>query len=201
MGNEHQPNSEGLARRALEDDPQAFAELVQRLRGRLEMWISLRMGPLLRSRLTEDDVFQETLLQAHRSLAGFKDQGADSFRRWMFSVAENRLRDLHKYHAAQKRDPGREVSPAPRTDPEREVMQIISTGDRSPSSAAHGGELVKQLRGNIDEMAEDLRDVLLLRAIEERTFPEIAEAMGKSLSTAKGLYARALTQLAERLRA
>lgn len=35
--------TEGLARKALGEDPEAFAELVQHLRGRLEMWISLRM--------------------------------------------------------------------------------------------------------------------------------------------------------------
>ena len=92
MVNDDEPDTQGLARRALVGDPEAFTEMAQRLRGRLRMWITLRMGPLLRSRLTEDDVFQETLLQAHRSLAGFKENGPGSFQRWIFSIAENRLR-------------------------------------------------------------------------------------------------------------
>ena len=90
MPGDEKPTTEGLAR-----DPQAFEELFSRLHGRLEMWIGLRMGPLLRSRLTVDDVMQETLIEAHRSLASFRDRGPGSFRRWVFSVAENRLRDLH----------------------------------------------------------------------------------------------------------
>jgi len=200
MGNEHRPDTEGLARRALDDDPHAFTELVRRLHGRLELWISIRMGPLLRSRLTEDDVLQETLLQAHRSLGSFRDQGPDSFRRWMFSVAENRLRDLHKYHSAQKRDPGRMVDIRPRDASERDLLQRISAGDRSPSSAAHGGELIARLRQHIDALDEELREVLVMRAIEECTFPEIAERTGRALTTAKGLYARALTRLAEEVR-
>jgi RNA polymerase sigma-70 factor (ECF subfamily) len=200
MTDDHKRSTEGLARKALGEDPDAFARLVQRLRGRLEMWISLRMGPLLRSRLTEDDVLQETFLQAHRSLADFRDQGAGSFRRWMFSVAENRLRDLHKYHAAQKRDAAREAQVGPRSAEESEFLETLSAGGTSPSSAAHRRDLVANLVEHIARLAEPLGEVLVLRAIEERTFAEIAQQLGKSPSTVKGLYVRALKSLKDDLR-
>ena len=191
--------TEGLARKALGEDPEAFAELVQHLRGRLEMWISLRMGPLLRSRLSEDDVLQETLLQAHRSLPDFADHGPGSFRRWMFSVAENRLRDLHKYHAAQKRDVAREAQVGPRSAEESEFLQSLSASGTSPSSAAHRRDLVGGLAESIARLPEPLGDVLVLRAIEERTFKEIAQQLGKRPATVKGLYVRALKRLKDDL--
>jgi RNA polymerase sigma-70 factor (ECF subfamily) len=200
MTKDEDRTTEGLARKALGEDPEAFAGLVQRLRGRLEMWISLRMGPLLRSRLSEDDVLQETLLQAHRSLADFHDQGQGSFRRWMFSVAENRLRDLHKYHAAQKRDATREVPIGPRSDEESHLLQSLSAAGASPSSAAHRGELVARLVDHIARLPEPLGEVLVLRAIEERTFQEIAQQLDKSPATVKGLYVRALKSLKDELK-
>ncbi|MHC4549429.1 MAG: sigma-70 family RNA polymerase sigma factor [Planctomycetota bacterium] len=196
MSKDEKRTTEGLAREALGKDPEAFAALVQRLRGRLDMWISLRMGPLLRARLTEDDVLQETLLHAHRSLADFQDQGQGSFRRWLFSVAENRLRDLHKYHAAQKRDLARERPPS---DEERRMLQTLSATGTSPSSAAHRRDLVTRLAERIAGLPDPLQEVLVLRVIEERTFKEIAQRLQRRPATVKGLYARALKQLKDEL--
>ncbi|MHC4133553.1 MAG: sigma-70 family RNA polymerase sigma factor [Planctomycetota bacterium] len=200
MSKDEKRTTEGLAREALGQDPEAFAALVQRLRGRLEMWISLRMGPLLRARLTEEDVLQETLLHAHRSLPDFRDQGQGSFRRWMFSVAENRLRDLHKYHAAQKRDAAREAQIGPRSPAESQLLQSLSASGTSPSSAAHRRDLVSSLAESIARLPEPLRDVLVLRAIEERTFKEIAQQLEKPPATVKGLYVRALKSLRDELK-
>jgi RNA polymerase sigma-70 factor (ECF subfamily) len=185
-------DSEGLAKRAAGADPRAFDELVRRLRGRLAMWISVRMGPLLRARLSEDDVLQETLLQAHQSLPGFEDQGPGSFQRWLFSVAENRLKDLHKYHAAQKRHPSREAAPGPPVLP--------PARGPSPSSGARRNETVARVAAHVARLPDPEREVLVMRALEERTFAEIAQALGKPQATVQGLFARALRMLKDEFR-
>lgn len=187
-----------LARGAADRDPDAFAELFLRVRGRLEMWITLRMGPLLRARLTVDDVMQETFIQAHRSLEGFQAEGDGSFRRWIFSVAENRLRDLRKYHDAQKRTPLRET-PHP-DDDERRRWAALASGDTSPSSGAHRSDVTRRMTEAIGRLPEELREVLILRAIEERTFRETAERIGRTTTVVKGLYSRALMELRNDLR-
>jgi RNA polymerase sigma-70 factor (ECF subfamily) len=190
--------TEMLARQAAERDSDAFAELFRRVRGRLEMWIALRMGPLLRSRLTVDDVLQETFLQAHRSLESFRDEGEGSFRRWIFSVAENRLKDLHKFHGAQKRTPVRE---APSFDEdERRRWAAISADGTSPSSGAHRADVTRRMTEAIERLPEELREVLVLRSIEERTFREVAERLERPTTSVKGLYSRALRELRDDLR-
>jgi len=196
MGEANDRTTEGLARGA-RGDAAAFARLVERIRGRLNMWIALRMGSRLRSRLTEDDVFQETLLQAHRSIADFRDEGAGSFRRWIFSVAENRLRDLNKFHTAQKRDVSRELTP--RNREETVLLERISHDGTSPSSGAHKRMIAGRVQAGIERLPEELREVLVLRAIEERTFVEIAERLGKPATTIQGAYARALKALRDEL--
>jgi len=195
MSGESDRTTEGLARRAQTSDPGAFEELVRRLRGRLEMWINVRMGPLLRSRLTPDDVLQETLLQAHRSLADFRETGPGSFQRWIFSVAENRLRDLHKYHAAQRRHPAREAQGGPRSSDETALLERLAAREPSPSSGAHRREMLSRLALAIAHLPEPLRDVLVKRALEQRPFREIAEQMQLPAATVPALFARALKGL------
>lgn len=185
------PSSEGLAREAAASRPEAFDALVRRLRNRLEVWISIRMGPLLRSRIGPEDVLQETLLQAHRSIASFEDRGPGSLQRWLFGLAENRIRDLHKFHAASKRHPGRE---APGAD-----LAAARAGGDTPSGDASRRETVARVADAISRLEEPLREVLLLRSIEERPFAEVAAALGRPVTTVQGLFARALARLEEEL--
>lgn len=185
-------DTEGLAGGARAGDPEAFAALVERIRGRLETWIRVRMGPLLRSRLALDDVFQETLIQAHRSLGDFREKGPGSFQRWLFSVAENRLKDLHKYHAAQKRHPGHEAELRPRGDEEHRLVESLAAHGTSPSEGARRTEFAERLAEVLGTLPEDAREVVVLRLIEEQPFPEIAARLGRDVRVVRGLYARGL---------
>jgi len=178
------------------DVPAGFEERVLRLRGRLSLWISLRMGPLLRARVSEEDVFQETLLEACRSYGGFRENGDDSFRRWLFSIAENRIKDLHKYHAAQRHHPQREA----RTASERTMLDRLSAGLPTPSSHVRRKELVDLLTGGIAGLPAPEREVVELRALEDLSFREIGERTGRSEASAAALYARALLALKRRIR-
>ena len=194
MAEEKEPRTENLAQAAAVD-ADAFERLVVHIRPRLLAWISLRMGPALRSRVTEDDVFQETLLRAHRTLATFTDQGPDSFRKWIFSVAEHRLQDLHRYHSAQKRDAGRELATRPRNDEEQSMLSRIAADASTPSSRAHRSDMEKRLLDGIDRLPEPLREIVIQRSIEERSFKEIALSVKKRKADIPGLYARGLEQL------
>lgn len=187
-----------LFRRAASGDAAAFEELVRRHYGRLAMWVSLRMGPLLRARVSEDDVVQETLLHAFRSVGGFADGGDGSFRRWLFTLAENRLKDLHRYHAAQRRHPAREAL-RPK-DNERDMLARLTAGLTTPSSRARRKETADQLVASIESLPEPERSVVLMRSFEELTFKEIADRMGKSEATAAAVYAQALVRLKRTMR-
>ncbi len=191
-------NSEGLAGRAAAQDDAAFADLFRRVRGRLEMWIATRMGPMLRSRLAVEDVLQETFLQAHRSLASFTDRGPGSFLRWMFSVAENRILDLNKYHSAQMRTPRREK--AAEAGESLTLWQTLSTAETSPSGRAHRAEMLHRLSEAIDRLPPELREVLVRRAIAEETFRDIGQTTDTRPDNVSGLYTRALRKLRDELR-
>lgn len=189
--------TEGEARAAAGGDPEAFARLVDRVKGRLEVWIALRLGPMLRTRVSEEDVFQDTLLEAYRSLGEFTDAGPGSFRRWLFRVAENRIRDLNKYHTRQRRDMGRVQA---RTGDEETLLGLLATDGTSPSSGAHRAELVGRVVERIETLDDPVREVVVARAIEDLTFREIAERLDKPQTSVQALYARGLRSLKDELR-
>ncbi len=178
-------------------DADAFELIFNRFRSRLSFWIAVKMGPVLRQRLAVDDVVQETFLQAFSSLDSYEDRGSGSFFRWLIAVAGNRLRDLHKYHGAAKRHPAKEVALGLSPD-EPGPTDVVATSS-SPSSQAGKKELVTRLLGGMDRLPESLREVISLRALEERTYKEIADSLGKSAATAQVLYCRALQELKHQL--
>ena len=190
--------TEELAASAALQDPEAFAALVERVRGRLETWIALRLGPKLRGRVSEDDVLQETLLHAYRALDAFEAGGAGSFRRWLLSIAENRIRDLHKFHVAQKRDIGRERA-KPKSPDEVTLLDRLSIGGASPASLLHARQAQRDLATHIDALPLDLREVVVARALEERPFREIAEQLGRPLTTVQAQFARGIRGLRQLL--
>jgi len=198
MDRDERTRTEGLVKRARED-PDAFAELFGRVRGRLSMWITLRMGPVLRSKVSVEDVLQETFLQAYRSLSEFEDQGPDSFRRWLFSVAENRLRDMHKFHTRQKRDATREIGASVAAPGEVTILERLQGELRTPSSGAGSRELVGRLTQAISALPDSLREVLIMRAIEECTFQEISDRLGRRRATVQAQFVRALRSLKDEL--
>lgn len=189
------PRTEGLAREAAGGGSVAFERLVERVQGRLTMWISLRLGPRLRARIAEDDVLQETLIEAYRSLATFRDNGPGSFLRWVLSVAEHRIKDLHKFHSRERRDTARERVASPAREDESRFLERLSGSWTSPASLAHRRERAASVVRRIESLDDDVREVVILRAVEDRTFVEIAERLKQPKTTVYELYARGLKRL------
>src|SRR5262245_8795350 len=93
------PGVQELLERARNGDRGAFDVLARRstdrLRESIAKWSRFRLG----ARVDVDDVLQETLLRAYRSLGRFDPQGEDSdpeesFRRWISGIAKHALVDL-----------------------------------------------------------------------------------------------------------
>jgi len=166
-------------RAALQGDGEARGELLERLRPRLVLWASTRMSPALRAGLEPEDAAQEILLALHKSLDQFRGDNAQAFRAWLFTVAENRLRDLADHATALKRKP----------------LSRISFSQTSPSQAAMRTEMATKVRQALERLSEDYRTVIQLRRFEELDTPVVAEAMNRSPTAVRVLYCRAIQAL------
>ncbi len=167
--------------RAREGDAAAREALLERLRPRLVLWASARLGHALRAEAEPEDVAQEALLAVHKRLDEFKGDDRRAFLGWVFTVAENRIRDLADRAGAEKRR---------RADlPRREQT--------TPSQAAARAELAGRLAQAVARLDEQYRQVIQMRRFEELEVTEIARRLDRSENAVRILYCRAIAALRE----
>lgn len=81
-------------------------ELVVEHRPALERWLGREAGPLLRYESAED-LAQGAVSRALEAAAGFRWQGPDEARAWLFRIARRHLDDRRRHWLAFKRDGAR----------------------------------------------------------------------------------------------
>ncbi len=138
----------------------------------------------MRAKVEAEDVAQEVLIAVHKGLDRFEGEDDRAFLRWLFTIAENRIRDLVDHFGAQKRQPKDDL-------PSRELT--------SPSVHAVRNEMAKKVRNALTRLSEPHRQVIQLRRFEELDVPEIAQAMDRSENAVRVLYCRAIAALKEEL--
>jgi RNA polymerase sigma-70 factor (ECF subfamily) len=169
-----------LIEQAKQGDAAAFNALVREFRPRLEDAVRTRVGTHLATRVEIDDLLQETLLWAFKSVATFQWGGDDSFFRWLRGIAE------HVILKAAQRENKRLVLP---------LLNDVANHDVTPSTALRRDERFERLQAALNSLSPDHRRVILLTRIERLTLDEIARRMERSKDAVKQLLRRALEQL------
>jgi RNA polymerase sigma-70 factor (ECF subfamily) len=182
-------------------DADALARLFSAQEGPLRRWVSGRLDPRLRGRVSASDVMQEVYLAAARRLEHFRNLPDMPFRVWIRLIAGQRLVEAHRKHlGARARNAGQEVS-LDRGRPLSGSGQTLAArlaGDlTSPSQAAIRREGLDRLVAAVEAMDPLDREVLTLRHFDELTNDEVAHALGIPKGTASKRYVRALARLRE----
>lgn len=174
----------------ISDSDGAWQELVDAMNpASLLVLIQSRMGPDLLRRSTPEDVLQDALMNAWRDRAKVEWRGVRPFRAWLLTVIDNRLRDLADYEHAQKRGGGR--SPISIDAPSR--GNASSDGQRpqwlvattTPSRMAVMREQAVAIRTALESLHPDVRDVVRLRVVEQRTLEQVADQLGMHISAVR----------------
>ncbi len=183
----------GLVARARSGDAEAYDALFALAADRARLFVRLRLGGALRAKMDVEDVLQEAYLEAHRSFDTFRYQGDGAFARWLCRIIENRIRGLADHHGAQKRRPPGALERVSR------IEQRVAVARTGPQTAVLRGERSSRLAEAMDALADDEREVLLLRFFQDRTLDQIAHLTGRSPSAVRRLLGRATRQLGARL--
>ena len=159
------------------DEPDAFDRLVELYGDRIFAYGMRMCG----HREDASDVFQDTLLQAFRSLKTLKEPKA--LRSWLYRVVSNSC--LMKRRKG-KFEPRRELSleelmPA---GAEQAAVEIPDLADL-PVDALLRDEARRAVHDAIDSLPPSYREVLMLRDIEQLSTREAAQALGLPESTIK----------------
>ncbi|MFN8636559.1 MAG: RNA polymerase sigma factor [Chloroflexota bacterium] len=137
------------------------------------------------------DLLQEAFVRAWRNLGTLSVLSPQRQRAWLFAVARNLVVDQYRSRAARgaahdalaaSLDPSEQVADGPEVTTERDRdVQLVDEA--------------------IGRLPEDLRTVLLLQLVGERTSAEIGELLGRPAGTVRYQLSRARKRLTELLRA
>ncbi len=169
-----------LIERARAGDRGAFDEIVRRSRKPLELFVASRLGPALKAKVEIEDVVQETLLKAFRSLSSFAWHGEGSFVRWISGIAQHIILQL-----ARKELGGEQMG-----------LQLDVVADAvSPSRNLRRGERLVRLEDALRTLSPDHREVILLTRIQGLPVDEVSKRMNRSAKATRQLLFRALESL------
>ena len=161
---------------------EAFDELAAELRPRLIAFAQVRLGPDLRARTEPEDVVQDAVVRAFQSIERFEWRGPSSFFNWFASILEFRIRDLSR---VEKRSELRRLA----IDPVADSVSV--------SRGARREERLQRLERALESLSEDHRQAVRMVRIEQLSFVEAGERLGRSPGAVRQLFLRALEKLRE----
>lgn len=177
------PDAELVRRVATGDRPErdaAFHELVERHRGR----VYAICHRYFRDPVDAEDAMQETFLTVLRRAGTFRGEAQVST--WMYRVAVNTCHDIARHRARRPQTPVEDI--------DRVSDQHHAHSDEEALAAL---ELSDVLREALSTLDEETRGLLLLCAVEQVPYAEVAEAYGIAVGTVKSRVHRARARLAD----
>jgi RNA polymerase sigma-70 factor (ECF subfamily) len=203
MSNDDGPEPEKLLLLARTGDGAALGQLLELYRGYLALLARLQVGRRLQGKVDASDLVQDTFLEAHRHFAQFRGTAEGELVEWLRQILAGLLANLvRRYLGTQRRDIRLERELADQLAQSSQALdQSLVAPSSTPSERASRREQAVLLADALGRLPEDYREVIILRHLEELTFPEMARRMGRSVDSVKNLWARALARLRRLLEA
>ena len=167
-----------LINTVLNGDPQAFDLVVHRYGDRMYRFILKYIA----DRATAEDLTQETFISAFQTLDRFNFQA--KFSTWLFGIALNKIRNYYN-RAPEARY--RFVSD--------EWLQNFTSQGCSPPDAVERKNTIQAVQRMIDQLPDDMREILILAAMEGCSYEEIARIVDMPVGTVKSKLFRAREQI------
>ncbi len=163
--------------------------------------VALRIDSRLAARVDASDVVQEAMLDAAKKLADYERERPLPLYPWLHRLAAERLAAAHRHHFRNGRCVGREEPCGSWLDPSAAMLvdQLVA-GDTTPGHGLLREEQRQRVREALGRLAPADREILVMRYLEDLTFPEIAAIRGVTEGAAKMRHLRAIEKVRSLLR-
>lgn len=178
-------NDVELLRAAVRDDG-AFEVLYARWAPELHAWFTRRTS----SADTASELTAETFAEALRNLPSFRGRHAGSGAAWVMGIAHNLLRGWYR---------NRRVATEARSRMGVPVRAYETLDEEAIDRRLSAGPLRADLLRALDALPPEQRRAVALRVLHERSYDEVAVALGCTSATARQRVVRGLRTMRERL--
>lgn len=178
-----------LIARAIRGDGMAF-EAIMRRHNQL---LFRTARAIIRNDSEAEDVVQDSYLRAWRSLAAFRSESKLST--WLVRIAVNEA-------LGRLRRTGAQIIPleAAMMSPEPEIAAALTDApERGPEDALQRSQMRNLMEARIDKLPEAFRAVFMLRAVEDMSVKDVAQALDLPEATVRTRFFRARSLLRESL--
>lgn len=132
------------------------------------------------------DLVADTFVAVVADRASFRGESDEDAARWLYGIARHRLADYQRHGQVERRALRRAgFQRRALSDPEYERIEEL----------AGLGELRDRVVAGLDGLGEEQREALLLRVVQERSYEDVARALGVSEQTARARVSRAVASL------
>jgi len=144
------------------------------------------------NRETAQDISQECFLRAYKMLRSYRTDSA--FSTWIYRICQNLIIDFYRKDKKIKT-----VSLTPMTSPDdgdiKEKDIDIEDTESEPSEQIIRAEKIKKIREIINLLPDDLREMIVLRDLQNFNYAQISEMTGIEIGTVKSRLNRARGKL------
>ena len=167
----------------LSGDRSAISQLIERHSRRVRDYINM----MVKDRDVADDIFQETFIKAVRVIDEGRYTDNGKFLSWILRIAHNQVID---YFRAQRQD--KSVS---ESDAGYDMLGTLKFAERTVEDSMVSEQIERDIRGLIDLLPAEQREVVMMRYFSGLSFKDIAEQTDVSINTALGRMRYALINL------
>jgi RNA polymerase sigma-70 factor (ECF subfamily) len=144
---------------------------------------------MLRNRADAEEIVQDTFIRAHRALAKFR--GDSSLATWLNRITINLARNRYWYFFRRRRHTTSSIDRAFSENSNATFADLLAADAAGPAREAVSNEFSNLVSACMERLGAQPREILALRVSQNRTYDEIALALGINVGTVKSRIGRA----------
>ncbi len=134
-----------------------------------------------------EDIFQDTFIKVIRSLKQGKYKDNGRFLSWVLRISHNLIIDHYRKE--------KQLQTISNDNYETDIFNTQKLSDKTIEDRIINRQITRELRGLIQELPQDQKEVVILRHYCDLSFKEIADHTNVSINTALGRMRYALINL------
>jgi RNA polymerase sigma-70 factor, ECF subfamily len=177
------------------------ASNLDRFRPYLLMLARMQLDDALQAKFDQSDIVQQTLLEAHQSLADFRGRSDAEKAAWLQKILVRNVADEVRKYRRGKRDVRLEASiQVAMSESSVRLERWLASESGTPSQRAMANEQVVALASALMKLPEDQRRAVELHHLQGLPSAVVAKRLERSEVAVAGLLRRGLKKLRETMR-